>query len=408
MRRFHQARKRSYIADIVQNTIRRWRWFVTGTTREQLVNLVVSAAKFALHRPTSARVPVMIKLDISPMCNLHCTFCVHSDADDDALSEQRFSSAHRVDLDQFERLVEQVHRRTSVIALYYVGDPLVHPDLARMCRIAADARIRTHVSTNFSFVLSDARLRELVESGLTHLTVCIDSMVQAEYEKTRVGGDVALVMANLRRLLQLRAELGIRGLHVEVQYIQFQHNLEHIAAAERWCHEQGVDQFTTFWGNLHNYVDLDPQHITVMEPHLPRWIPRCAWPYFAVTVRYDGATLPCCYHRVSEQYRTGGDDRAVANVFDQSIESVWRGPAYAELRRTVWNPAGRTTESREAAFCHGCDAIEHTTTDTLRRRADQHEWVPVTLSPTPTRSGTRPREVAPPIAVSMTVTAEMV
>lgn len=379
MRRFEQRWDRSPVVVSAQNAFRRWTWFIGGATLRQLANLATSVIRFALRRPTSGRVPVMIKLDISPVCNLSCSFCVHSSADDDALREQHFSSAHRIDVDRFRRIVDEIGGRTSMLALYYVGDPLVHPHLPEMCRIARAGRIRTHVSTNFSFRLSDERLRSLATSGLSHLTVCVDSMVQEEYEKTRVGGDIELVLSNLQRLMAIRRELGITDLHVEVQYIRFRHNERHVAAAETWAAEHGIDQFTTYWGNLHNYVDLAPDQITVTAPRTRSWVPHCAWPYFAMTVRYDGEAIPCCYHRVSEQYRIGGDDRPVANVFERSIESVWRSDDYARLRRMVANPAGQNAVERESSFCHGCSAIEHTDTSTIERRADRHEWEPVNL-----------------------------
>lgn len=52
----------------------------------------------------------------------------------------------------------------------YAGDPLVHPDLDRMCRIAHDAGVNSHINTNFSFPLSDARIDSIVASGLTRGT----------------------------------------------------------------------------------------------------------------------------------------------------------------------------------------------------------------------------------------------
>lgn len=382
MRTFQQNWTLSPIAGALQNATRRWRWFVQDATRQQLANMARSGIGFVLRRRWSGSVPVLIKLDISPMCNLSCSFCVHSAADDVVLDEQVFSSAHRVDLAAFEKLIAEIRHRTSVLALYYVGDPLVHPDLDAMCTMAGDARIRTHVSTNFSFRLSDERLRSLIESGLSHLTVCVDSMVQEEYDKTRVGGDIELVLSNLERLLAIRSE-GRSRLHVEVQYIKFRHNVHNEAVAEQWCRRHGVDQFTSYWGNLHNYVDLAPERVEVVAPRGRSWLPRCAWPYFAMTVRYDGATLPCCYHRVSEQYRTGGDDRPVGNVFTDGVEEVWTGPAYGRLRELVDNPAGLADAERNASFCSGCGVVEDTTSADRVRRADAHEWEPVRLGRPP-------------------------
>ena len=74
------------------------------------------------------------------------------------------------------------------VSMYYLGDPLMHPDLDEMCRITSNGGLNAHISSNFSFSLTDERLRSLVLSGLTHLTVCVDGFSHETYSRTRVGG----------------------------------------------------------------------------------------------------------------------------------------------------------------------------------------------------------------------------
>ena len=83
----------------------------------------------------------------------------------------------------------------------------MHPHLDEICDATREAGINAHVSTNFSFTLSDDRLRSLLSCGLSHLSVCVDGLTQESYSKTRVGGRIELVLDNLRRLLQLRREM---------------------------------------------------------------------------------------------------------------------------------------------------------------------------------------------------------
>ena len=77
-----------------------------------------------------------------------------------------------------------------------------------------------------------------------------------------------------------------------------------------------------------------------------------------MTVRYDGMALPCCYHRVGEQYRAGGDDRPVGNVFTDGVRSVWDSAEYRSLRTAVHDPVRLRNGDSPPQFCDGCDHVQ--------------------------------------------------
>lgn len=146
-----------------------------------------------------------MKIDITPLCNLRCTVCLHAEPRGNPdLEKQRFHARQKMTIEQYRRIIDQIRHQTSGVSLYYVGDPLMHPDFEQMCRIAADARLNTHISTNFSFLLSDERIKRILTSGLTHFTVGLDGLTQENYQRTRVGGRIHWVLSNLRRTCDIR------------------------------------------------------------------------------------------------------------------------------------------------------------------------------------------------------------
>jgi MoaA/NifB/PqqE/SkfB family radical SAM enzyme len=376
MRSFSQNWGGGAIGMALENFRRRREWFLEGASPRQMSNVLLAGAHFALRREVVRSWPVLVKVDISPVCNLRCTYCVHAaPGEDEALAQQVFRKGQRMSVEQFERIAREVSGRSAAVGLYYIGDPLMHPELAGMGAAAARFGLNSHVSTNFSFDLDDERLAALVASGLTHLTVCVDGMSQERYERTRVGGKLDRVLDNLERLLAIRRELGRTHPKVEVQYIKYQHNLGEVADAERWAAERGVDQFTAYWGNLYNYADISPDRYEVLGPKRPGKLPLCAWPHFAMQVKYDGDVIPCCYHRVAEQYRPSGDARTVGNVFETSVAEVWNSAAYRRLRRLVSDPRRTESESGLAgSFCEGCPAVFDTTDEAAQRTGENWDW----------------------------------
>ena len=342
----------------------------------QLLNLANSVGEFAIQRDRMVAWPATLKIDISPVCNLRCTVCVHADPNgNEDLEQQQFSKGQRMTVDQYRLIIEEVKGKTTAVSLYYLGDPIMHPDLDEMCRIASDAGINVHISTNFSLPLSDDRIRQLVKSGLTHLTVCVDGLSQENYERTRVGGRIDWVLSNLRRVCEYRRELDQAYPKVEVQYIKFQHNIDELAAARRLFQEIGIDQVTTYWGNLNNYTDQDLSKYEIYGPRRKKLLPQCFWPYFSMVIKYNGDVIPCCNYRHGEQYKNKDNPLILGNVFETGVYAVWNSPQYRELRRFVVNPERVESEANlKQSFCFGCPQIFETDAGKTWLIADRHQF----------------------------------
>lgn len=333
--------------------------FMDNTSAAKIGNLLHGGWHLALQREQVRSWPAVLKVDISPLCSLRCSYCVHADAaDSPALGGQSFNAGQRMSVAQFQRIVDEVKGKTAMVSLFYLGDPLMHRDLDELCAIAARADLNTHVSTHFSYALSDDRIRRLVTSGLSHLTVCVDGMTQQNYERTRIGGRLDRVLDNLRRVCQVRKELGRSFPKVEVQFLRFAHNLHELDAARALSREWGVDQFTDFPGTLDNCTSFDPGGRDLYTPKPNTLLPQCFMPYVVMVIKFNGDVIPCCYHRLGEQYVGGKDARVIGNVFQTSVREVWNSPAYRLLRRMVSQPARSEPDGAASrSFCAGCTQI---------------------------------------------------
>jgi MoaA/NifB/PqqE/SkfB family radical SAM enzyme len=363
------------LKQLVKTTWRRRSWLFGQVRPGQLLNLAKASRDFALKRETTTALPAVVKIDITPNCNLSCTMCVHADPNgSERIDDQVFKGSHRMSVDRYRGIIDRIAGKTLAVTLYTWGDPLTHSDLDEMCRIAEDANLESHISTNFSFKLSDERIRSLVESGLTHLTVCVDGLTQENYSKTRVGGRIDWVLSNLRRVLAVRDELGQKFPVVEVQYIKYQHNVHEVEEARELVEGWGADEFSTFWGALHNLADIMPDKYQVHGPKKNGKLPRCYWPHFSTVIKYNGDVIPCCEHRQAAQHvgpDSRGDDeaRTLGNVFEKGLEEIWNSHEYQEVRRLVSNPERSNREvGLKKNFCDGCFVCFDTSIGETSRR----------------------------------------
>jgi MoaA/NifB/PqqE/SkfB family radical SAM enzyme len=342
---------------------RRFGRFFDHISAPQIFNSLRAITAYLARRQKVPAKPIFVKIDISPLCNLSCTVCVHAKSpSNEDLQKQSFTADQKMNIARFTRIIDEIKGKTSLVSLYYLGDPLIHPDLARMCRIASEAKLNTHISSNFSFNLNNERLKDLVQSGLTHLTVCVDGLKQEDYEITRVGGRIKIVIDNLRRMCLIRKELDAIYPKIEVQYIKYQHNIHDIPAARALFYDMGVDQFTTFWGSLHNYTDHDPGTYSVKAAKKNKIVPRCYWPYMGTVIKYNGDVIPCCTHRLGEQYHAEKKltTPSLGNIFNSSLSEVWNGAQYRETRKII-SSSHSASHCGEGSFCHGCPLIYDTT-----------------------------------------------
>jgi MoaA/NifB/PqqE/SkfB family radical SAM enzyme len=362
--------------DVPRSIARRLPWIFHSFSPRKSINLAASFAQFAVKTEKAFNWPLIVKIDISPACNLRCLQCLHATPNGDpTLERQDFTGSKRMSLDQYKAIVDEIRGKTSAVSLYYMGDPLVHPDVVEMCQFASGAGLSIHTSSNFSFSLTDERIKRILTSGVTHFSVCVDGLNQDTYSLTRVGGRLDRVVDNLRRICELRRQEGLKYPHIEVQYIKFQHNLDQLDEARKLFEEIGVDQLTEFWGSLHNYVDCGPDRYTVYGPKKkPRW-PYCKWPHFSTVIKYNGDVIPCCWYREGEQYTRDGDARVIGNVFETSLKEIWRSQEYQEIRRIVADPeAADSLASSRDSFCYGCSQLYDTNRADARRIASNHRF----------------------------------
>lgn len=78
-----------------------------------------------------------VYLEISNLCNLHCSFCPGTRRKPGRLSEADFSL-----------LLQKLRPYTDYLYFHLMGEPLCHPELDRFLALAADAGFRVILTTN--------------------------------------------------------------------------------------------------------------------------------------------------------------------------------------------------------------------------------------------------------------------
>jgi len=287
--------------------------------------------------------PLKITFDPTNVCQLRCPLCPTG------LQIQNRETT-RARLEVFERLMEEVGDYVFFVDLYNWGEPLLNKKLTDFIEAANRKRVSTRISTNLSMRMSDNRLRELIKSGLNHMIVSLDGASRETAGTYRRKGDFDLVIANMKRIVRLKRELGSQTPYLVWRFLVFRFNEHELSEAARLAREIGVDRFTVAPAYLdEGDYDIPPEDRELMktwvptDPRLTHYDPmqateakpgklrkrdtrrkaksRCDWHYTSTAINADGSVAPCCaMHKKKDDFGTisASKDGRYMNVVNNS------------------------------------------------------------------------------------------
>ena len=313
--------------------------------------------------------PLKITFDPTNVCQLRCPLCPTG-------IQTPNREATRASLEAFTRLIDDVGDYVFFMDLFNWGEPLLNKHLTEFIEVAKKKRISTTISTNLSLRMSDDRLRELIKSGLNHMIVSLDGATPETAGLYRRKGDFNLVIENMRRIVQLKRELGSQTPYIIWRFLLFRFNEHELSYATRLAAEIGVDRFTVAPAFLDEgdfeIPDSDRQLMKTWVPTDPRmsWYDpeesadmeagklqkkgslgqkraRCDWHYTSTAINADGSVAPCCamfYKKDDFGKISASEDGGYMNVVNNS--------KFVDIRNHF---AGRSTKPT-GLVCDDCPA----------------------------------------------------
>ncbi len=281
--------------------------------------------------------PIRLWIEPSSECNLRCVMCPQS-------AEERIQEGFmRTAL--FEKIIDECADFADDVSLHHRGESLLHPEICRMIEYAARKGLYTKLHTNAS--LLDAEMsRKLLETGLDNLTFSFDGVDPAGYEKLRIGAKYEDVLENILGFLHAKEQSGRDRPYTMLEVL----DLPELGITEE-MREKFAARFES--------VGLD--ELEMKKPHnwggawqpeggeqSPEYTSHCLFPWFALTVLWDGTVLPCPQDFFGRQ--------PLGNANDSTLAEIWSGERIVALRQAM-------LERRfgELDPCAGCDMLTRPT-----------------------------------------------
>ncbi|PWD99683.1 radical SAM/SPASM domain-containing protein [Marinilabilia rubra] len=302
-------------------------------TFRRLFNLLKLGCGFSLSRihkkPVCIGRPYALSMEPSGNCQLKCPECPTGAA---ILSR----SKGLLGIPVFEKTINETADYLIHLNLYFQGEPLMHPKLSELVKIANNAKIYTVISTN-GLLLGKRTCKKLIEAGLSQITVSLDGYSQPVYETYRKGGHVEDVKKGILNLIEARSNSEQRNPLIVVQSLAFEHNIPEIPEIKNWCKQAGVDKLEIKSVQINDFGDgsvkpwegnsryeKDRDGSTVLKG---KSYNHCWRHWSSAVISWNGDVAPCCYDKDIE-YNMG-------NTSTIDFNKIWKHQNYNNFRHRI-------------------------------------------------------------------------
>lgn len=180
--------------------------------------------------------PTHLDIEISSACNLKCPTCNTVYLDDPSFKKYkdgRLSDAFMT-FDLFKQIIDEASKYEHFfsIKLNYRGESTLHPDIINMIEYAKEKKV-LDIMLNSNGNYDVSLTREMIEAGLTWLSISLDALYPETYKQIRINGDyfkaysVALDMCRFltRANLQVSFVLQKKNQNEKDHFVEFWKNM---------------------------------------------------------------------------------------------------------------------------------------------------------------------------------------
>lgn len=311
--------------------------------------------------------PHEVALSVTSRCHLACRTCpIHGPAFDGSPDSFR-------DMDPvvYERLRRELLPAVRNVMITGAGEPFLAPIFYQMLGDMFLAGKRVCVVTSATIIRLDAL--EKIVNAPAELRVSLDGTTPEVMDHIRPGANLARVLEFMETINEIRQRGSHPEFQLQINFVVTRSNVEQLTDCIELARRYGVRKviFSSFMIGERSDDFARESLIDCPEAVQPHWeracrrgfelgievppilfdrtgqppdaengrnpqinddtgrIRQCPIPWWTTLVDTDGTVKPCCLFP---------PEAVLGNLRDQSFRSIWNGPRYRAIRRTVNTP----------------------------------------------------------------------
>lgn len=316
--------------------------YASHTSRQQLYRCLPLDTPFGIHIcPTT-------------YCNFKCVYCKHGSIESDKNFIKSF-----MDIDFFKMVIEQIKEfphKLKLLNFAWLGEPLLHPQIAEMVAIAkkADIAERVEIVSNASLLtpdLSDA----LVNAGLDRIRISLQGLTEEDYYSvSKYKIDFSQLVDNIAYLYKKSREHGEKKTTIYIKIMDamlkkeedemiFQKTFSNI------CDSFNIETLVPLVEE-NNISDLKKDYDIGYWKNAVRDVIVCPQPFYLLVITPEGIVLPCC--EIGTHVNIGKISK------NNTVVDIWNGSEMKNIRNIMLK--GKRFEHPD---CRRCNVVTYQTSE---------------------------------------------
>jgi len=266
---------------------------------------------------TELKYPLHLDIELNPSCNLKCKMCTYS-----AEVNKKTSKKYWMIFEDYKKIIDEaVDIGVKSIQFNHINEPLMRRDIGGFIKYAKDCGIVDIMISTNGVLLTEKMIKELIESGLTRLSISIDAITVDVYNKMRKGGDYNKLVSNIENFIDTKNKMDTSLPLLKVTFVRSPLNE----------HEQR--DFVDYWNkkadiiviqNINNPYDEDVgnknevnEYFGLKRKKIGSVDKICPHPFQRMVIKSDGVALLCCNLR--------GVNLEIGNVINNGVYDTYNG-----------------------------------------------------------------------------------
>ena len=270
------------------------------------------------------KVPLVIFIDPSNICNFKCVFCPTGD-DELLKSVNRPKGMMSLDLfkrivDDLDKMVQKYNSKPAQISLFKDGEPLLNKNLPEMIKILAEKKFNDtlEITTNAS-ALTEDNAEKIIKAGLKKIRYSIYHLNDEGYMKVTSNKiNFKKIHENVKNFWKIKKKLN-SNIHVTAKILNYDLSKEQ----EKFFKESFGPysdhteiEYVHGWSNsdLKDFKEGKNLDKTFQgKEYIHKKI--CSQPFSRMTILFNGDVTPCCVDW-SHKLVSG-------NLNDYTLDEIW-------------------------------------------------------------------------------------
>lgn len=326
-----RVKKRSIETRGLMTSLERFR-LASDYVRTKQIRKLLHIALGATTKSRFLNGPLYLSVEPTSLCNARCALCPTP-------SEKLERSSKYFPLNKYKEIIDTTKSSVVHVTFFVAGDPFINENLCKMIGYATRNGLRTFVSTNGT-LLNRQTIRELLETNLDELYICLDGARKESHEIYKRGTNFELICANIRALTSEKRQRKKPFPYIFIQTLITRYNEDELDDIVKLGKKLGVDGvfFKTF-SIEKGYDENLAQEFMPRKRRLSR--------YEIVNGRVkmqEERNLDCQYTRTALVLCDGrlalcpydfNGEYGVRNAFSENIVKLWKSEKYDNIRKRM-------------------------------------------------------------------------